>query len=104
MDQISDLEFPTRREGDMSQYLEYLIVEFVITDICKISYVWIGRFFYDPSCFLCSISSKDTEKFGVIYSLAESCIPSGFCKFQDIGTLIEVIPREYYELTCDISL
>jgi hypothetical protein len=88
----------------MSEDIEYLTIEFVIPDIRKISYAWISGFFYYPSRFLCSISSKDTEKFGVIYSLAESCIPSGFCKFQDIGTLIEIISREYYELTCDISL
>ena len=91
MDEIRDLEFSTGREGESSEYLEYLVIELVIADIGEIPDTRIGWFLDYPSRPTLTITGEYPKEFRIVYSFAECCVSFLFSESDDIATLIEII-------------
>lgn len=76
----------------------------MITDIGEITDTCISWLLDDPSRPTITITSEYPEELRVIYFFAECCVSFLFSESDDISTLIEIISRDYDELSGDMSL
>ncbi len=102
VDKICNLELTTWREGECSEFLEYGVIELMVSDIGEIPESRISRFFYDTCCFSGFIDGEYPEVFWGIDSLAESSISCELHKIQDITTIIEIITWDDHEFSGEL--